>query len=513
MNLVVQHRHDLINNGDWHLLRRCLNNLPPETIETNPTLLITKTTVSAFFNQHDEARSLLARAEDLASAIPAGSPESKAVQAEIALCHCIPQYQAGEAARAIASAEQALKNLPVEAHSHRGHATIILALAHQTLGDPGAGLGFLSQALKSAQSLGGTFHTRILVGFSLLHFMEGDLQSTVQAANRLLKLGKEYDLPESIAQARSLLGWSHHLRNELDEAEPHLEAAVRGRHLARPHWFPQYAFVLGMIYAARNRADEARRMVDRVIHYAMEGDLPYGVDLGRALEAELALRQSRTAEASPWARAFQFDQPYVAYLFHIPQLTAAKIHLALDTPDSRKKATALLGWLHSRVLSLHDKRHQIDVSALQALLHDAEGDEPTAFEKLSESLTLADPGGFIRPFVDLGPPMADLLKRLSKQKRGDDFIKKLLDAFQDVSDSRATPTPSSGEQPLIEPLTNREIEILDLLAKHMYNREIADKLFISMETVKTHLSNIYQKLQVKTRREAADQAKALGILE
>jgi LuxR family maltose regulon positive regulatory protein len=253
----------------------------------------------------------------------------------------------------------------------------------------------------------------------------------------------------------------------------------------------------------------------------MERDLHPVVELTRAFEAELALKGGRISETLSWAKAFPSEQPYLAYMFHIPQLTAAKIQLALDRPDSRKKAAALLGGLHDRVGSSNDKRHQIDVLTLQALLQDSLGDEPAALERLTEAVDLAEPGGIIRTFLDLGPPMADLLKRLSKQKRLDDFIRKLLDAFRDdergespdVSDSRAPLPPSLGEQPLIEPLTHREIEILDLLAKRMYSREIADKLFISPETVKTHLRNIYQKLLVKTRREAVDEARKLGILD
>ena len=107
-----------------------------------------------------------------------------------------------------------------------------------------------------------------------------------------------------------------------------------------------------------------------------------------------------------------------------------------------------------------------------------------------------------------------------KQGSHGDHVGKILAAFgddkpgpeRDAPDAQSPLAPAVGHQPLIEPLTHREIEILDLLAKHMYNREIADKMFVSTETVKTHLRNIYQKLRVKTRREAVDQAKTLGIL-
>jgi ATP/maltotriose-dependent transcriptional regulator MalT len=120
--------------------------------------------------------------------------------------------------------------------------------------------------------------------------------------------------------------------------------------------------------------------------------------------------------------------------------------------------------------------------------------------------------------------MADLLKRLQKQSEAVDDIERLLVAFtnfQFTSDDlrfESEALTAIGNQKskiqnsLVEPLTNRELEILELLAQRFQNKEIADKLFVSIETVKTHLNNIYQKLQVSNRREAAERAKALGLL-
>ena len=121
--------------------------------------------------------------------------------------------------------------------------------------------------------------------------------------------------------------------------------------------------------------------------------------------------------------------------------------------------------------------------------------------------------------------MADLLKRLLKQNVAVDYVGKLLAAFgEDETGSPSLPGPPSQSpqvspspshptpQPLVEPLTNRELDILDLLEQRLQNKEIAEKLFISPETVKTHLNNIYQKLSVTNRRNAVEKAKSLGIL-
>ena len=138
-----------------------------------------------------------------------------------------------------------------------------------------------------------------------------------------------------------------------------------------------------------------------------------------------------------------------------------------------------------------------------------------ALEKMTESLSLGEPGGFIRNFVDMGPQMADLLKRVIEKAVNADYAGEILKAFEDdkpVKVQDVPDSPSRPPQPLVEPLTNREIEILELLARRLQNKEIADKLFISPETVKSHLTNIYQKLNVRNRRHAVEKAKNLGIL-
>jgi len=204
----------------------------------------------------------------------------------------------------------------------------------------------------------------------------------------------------------------------------------------------------------------------------------------------------------------------------MPQVTLIRILLAQGTTDSLQQAASLLDQIHDFLVSIHNNRFRIDALALQALLHNARGEHSVALEKLTAAINLAQPGGFIRLFVDLGPQMADLLKQLIEQNVAVDYIGRILAAFKEDED-RAMPGESDhlaaqsqplSTQPLVQPLTNRELEILDLLAQRFQNKEIAEKLFISPETVKKHLNNIYGKLSVSNRRQAVEQARDLGIL-
>jgi LuxR family maltose regulon positive regulatory protein len=140
-----------------------------------------------------------------------------------------------------------------------------------------------------------------------------------------------------------------------------------------------------------------------------------------------------------------------------------------------------------------------------------EGDAPAAQQTLEQAVRLAQPGGFIRVFVDLGPTMAELLERLARRGIAMDYIRQILDAFP--TGSAPSPLLRSTAQPaLVEPLTNRELEVMALLAQRLSDKEIAQRLIISERTAKRHTANIYQKLGVNNRREAVTTAIALGIL-
>ena len=137
---------------------------------------------------------------------------------------------------------------------------------------------------------------------------------------------------------------------------------------------------------------------------------------------------------------------------------------------------------------------------------------------LGEALALAEPGGFIRLFVDEGPPMAQLLSEAAARGMMPDYVGKLLAAFPScermMQDKRQTPSAvtRSGPSSLVEPLSQRELEILKLIAQGLSNREIGERLFLALDTVKGHNRRIFDKLQVQSRTEAIARARELGLL-
>jgi LuxR family maltose regulon positive regulatory protein len=177
------------------------------------------------------------------------------------------------------------------------------------------------------------------------------------------------------------------------------------------------------------------------------------------------------------------------------------------------ESIGLLQQLIGRAETGGRKPRVIEILMLQALAFQARDDTNRAMATLERALSLAEPEGFIYTFVDEGPPMARLLYEALTRGIAPDYARRLLAAFPVAEPEQAAPletqAPESGQ---IEPLSERELEVLELFAEGLSNREIASRLFLSLHTIKTHCSNIYGKLGVHSRTQAVARARALGLL-
>jgi LuxR family maltose regulon positive regulatory protein len=221
----------------------------------------------------------------------------------------------------------------------------------------------------------------------------------------------------------------------------------------------------------------------------------------QAYRADLDLRQGRLSEALAWTREFDPEPFEPNYSFFEPRLTLARALIAEGEKTSLESAAVLLQRLEAFYAGIHNTRFLIEVLALEALVRDAQGDESTARDLLTRALGLAQSGGFIRLFFDLGPGLVRLLSGLDLYAEGQRYVDEILSAF------RGDEKTETGKL-LDHSLTRREQEILRLLADELSNNQIADQLCISPATVKRHMENIYKKLGVHGRRKAV--ATALG---
>jgi len=200
---------------------------------------------------------------------------------------------------------------------------------------------------------------------------------------------------------------------------------------------------------------------------------------------------------------------HVAQAHDLP-LSQARVHLAQGDPTA---ALAVLEPYRRRVEERAWADEQLKALVLLAVALDAHGERARAVEVLDEALALAEPGGFIRLFVDEGAPMARLLYEACSRGVHAAYVRQLLAAFPvDGTDEDVPPTTPAAGTRLAEPLSARELEVLPLIADGLTNQEIAVRLYLSLHTVKAHARNIYAKLGVSSRTQAVAKGRALGLL-
>jgi LuxR family maltose regulon positive regulatory protein len=225
------------------------------------------------------------------------------------------------------------------------------------------------------------------------------------------------------------------------------------------------------------------------------------------------LKQGKLLKAQEWAHKrglSQRDAP--DYLHEFERLTLARIALSKYQNDPNEQLLLDTLGLLERQLKLAEEqnrlRSQIEILILQALVFHAKGETAKALAPLQQALTLAEPEGYLRIFAAEGAPMKELLSRLDNG-----YLKKYAEKILVVFTQPQNIHPSSRvPHPMIEPLSERELEVLRLIAQGLSNLEITQKLFVAMSTVKGHNLRIFSKLQAKSRTEAVARARELGLL-
>ncbi len=299
-----------------------------------------------------------------------------------------------------------------------------------------------------------------------------------------------------VGMGRLLYEW-----NELDRAH---ELLRQGLELGKQwsHWeilFLGYASLIDVALAGGDDAT-ALAILDEWQTEAKRIDMQLAMPVFYAHRALIMMRTGRLGEALEWASSFGIPgDGGIPYAMEDQALILARICIAGGDLD---RADGLLARLRAGAEGGGRQGRLVQTGALESLLLDSQGDGPGALEALTQALTLAQPEGYVRTFVDLGEPMRRLLERVTSMP---EYTARLLTAD-------AAPQRGPVQDSLIEPLSDRELDVLALMAEGLTNQEIADRLFISVNTVKTHAKSLYGKLSVRNRAEATLRARELNLI-
>ena len=458
--------------------------------------------------RRNELPALLEQLDALIARYPDQQKTSQLV-GEIHAVRSLFLFHGGDIKGAVLQARAALERVPPELWNVRGLARLYLGSGLLMMGDESGSLQAIYGAFEEEQVQSEHFKANLLMSVSYIHWVSADLQSMQQAAEQSLALCLELNHQQILGHSQYNLGCVRYQQDDLLAAEELFDSIVRRPYQNFGGCYSRSMCGLSMTYQAQGREDEAQRVVDDAIAFLLKAGNTTQLPLIRALQAEIALQQGDLSAANQWAENLTPDLPMIPlYQFIEPHLTLVKIWLAQNTPASQAKAGVLLTRLQEYLTETHNTRYLIDTLALQALLAEAKGEQAIALVALEKSLRLAQPGGFIRVFADMGSQMSRILSQLKVDRELQTYVGKIQTAFSQLQESVDT----KGQDQLEDPLTNRELQVLELLRRRMSNKEIAAQLAISVGTVKGHTVHIYEKLGVKGRRQAVEQAIELGIL-
>jgi len=506
--IIEQNAMPMLMLGELATVLNWIKTVEP-LAHTRPWLSIYQSWALTLSGQLDRVGPWLHEAENLASSHDRVD-ETEEMSAHIAAIRAYQAAQKGEAATAIDLADRALKRLSKGNTALHSVVTLALGIALRLSGDLVGASRALEEAVHSGQAAGNTYSALgALSSLAGLLLDQGRLHEAFRAYSEMVDWATPPHEKGFSAAGMAFfgLGLICYEWNDLEGTLRHTGRAIElcqrwgnvgiliGCHVL----LFRVQQAQGELESARESLYEAERLV-RAHPLA-----PKAANWTESFRARSWLAQGDIEAASRWAeqRGLENDEDF-SYLRDEEYLTLARVLLARGEYD---KALSLLDRLYGSAEEVGRTGSLIEILVLQTLTLQAMDELSQALATIKQAFSLAEPEGYVRTFVDEGEPMAKLLRKALTRDIAPCYVGALLAAFGE--DPEPPPTVA---QPLIEPLSERELQVLGLIAAGLSNREIAQALVVEVSTIKSHNNHIYAKLDVKSRTEAVARARAIGLL-
>ncbi|MBT9317945.1 LuxR C-terminal-related transcriptional regulator [Leptothoe spongobia] len=498
--------------------------LPDSLIRIRPVLSVAHAIALLNTGQIDAVEDRLQDAEHALAAVENSKEEQyRSLPAAIANARAFHAQALGDFAGAIAHAEQALSLLPSEDDNERGVTASFLGLAYWTSGDVAAAYQSFDKGLKLFQKMG---NVRIAIcATSVLAQMglaQGWLRVAISACHQALQLAGQQPEPilQGTADLHLVLSELYYEQGHLDTAHQLLQTGEELRKQGSTSGFDYFSWLVkAQLTMAEGDLDTALDQLHEAERLYRRSPLP-NIRPIEALKVQWWLQQGRLAVALGWLQESGLsvdDEP--DYLREHEHLTLARVLIEQYRQDGMDEAMPQVTDLLSRLLAAAEAQERtasiIKILVVLALAHEAQGDLPAAMPPLERALTLGEPEGHVRIFVECGPPMARLLQEAMTLGITPAYTQQLLTALKTWGEKPKVLSPlplSPTPQPLIEPLSQRELDVLRLLNTELSGPEIANELVVALSTVRTHTKRIYSKLNVTNRRAAVKRATELDLI-
>ena len=506
---------DTMQQGEHTTIVRWINTIPEELIKEEPYLCVLHAWAMQLTGQLETSEARLIDCENALN-YHQNDEDRDIVLGLINFRRAYASFMTGELDKTISYAKQALDQLPETAALIRVHTVLYLGVAYRYQGQLQEALDTYEKILPITERMGGKSVAVLhYIHLSDVYWLMGQLHRAKELCEQALTLTEQNigrpDMPYCgfvyVRIGRILRQW-----NQLQESH---QLTEKGIALCKD-WNVADVLALSYIelayvFQALENDEQSRASIQKAIQI-MDKFSPWGSKIAAAHQAKMDWARGDIEAVERWAEANELviDGEFVPdrendYLILVRLFIVQKRF---------EEAHALAIRIHKITFETGKRHTLLETHMLLALLFFTKGETDQAFVHLGKALTIAQPEGFIRIFVDEGPPMARLLYTALSQGIAPDYIEKLLTAFPiETPEQIPQPLTKTHKDELFDPLSDREIEVLRLIAEGLSRPEIAAKLFLSKNTVKTHARNIYSKLGVNNQMQAVGKARALGLLE
>ena len=515
--LIEKGALEALERSDTRFILKWVDRLPDSDLERHPWLFVYHSWALLLTGQVDVVSPRLESTEWLLDSV-SGDDETKKQEMlghiaglKALLCSWQRDYKNG-----IDFANHALDNLP-ENNWIRGYCAIVMGGAFWGNGNLVASKDAFAES-SSVGKASGNIMLEVSGTCNLAHSLE--LEGHLQQSKKLFQ--DTFHLTEQDGKLLPVAGYIHveiarvlYELNELDLASQHLMEGIKlCQRLADGRAEKIGHCLLAMVHLAKGDFADVVNSIQNAEQADPSPETSFDLRGGEYPHVRLWLKEKKLKDVDAWIKEsgvkvnnVSHFKTKLTYTMHARALIA----LGREQPDGTYLNDALD--LLEELLELAENNRWgskvIEILVLQALALQAEGNTAQAMTALEWALSLAEPEGYIRTFVNEGSPMEALLRKIKVEDvQMKEYVRMLLDVF---ADKKALPS-SLSPQPIIEPLSEREIEVLQLIAEGLTNPEIAARLYLSLNTVKVHTRNIYGKLGVNNRTQAGTRAKTLGIL-
>ena len=513
--LVSTHGNELIETEGWTELTRLLAVVPADIVDRDPRLVVLSAWIAGEVrSQFADMSHLLDRADKLLDeGVVVGPGAPAELRGQIAALRGAYVHMVdAEFERAIADAQTGQRLL-----ADRPGRNLVFAYVLEVVALAGAGRAAEAHRLASSvvgdERFAGAPYNPLIYAMPYAGWLSGNLGEVEQYAEQLLAIGERFGLDDTRSTGHYFLGIAAYERNRLQEAEQHLAIAVDLRYQAPSGSSTHASIALALTEWSQGRTTEADATAAAMLQHVLSIQSEFLHPVAVGFLAELDLRCGRHTTAHQWALTAVPDHVRHRFLFYEP--TPTRIEAFLTASSTTERAVELL----DDALKLAQHRHHepilIRLLGLRALALSQAGREEQALETMESAIVRSHRSGIVRRLADLGPSIIPIVSRVQVTDDVLEHAAAILAAIDPHRSAGASDkTRVSGVTSVAGELTltDRELDVLRLLAARYSNKEIAAELFIAPSTVKKRTVTLYDKLNVHGRREAVAKASALGYL-